>query len=450
MIRSGSIFFFLFCSLLLWGQSDNTLHFQRQLFQSLQTNAAFAPKEKLVFGIGGIAGGLNFRGPSFDDVLREENGRRVLNVNFVISQMERRNLLQESLSVETIGAAVRFDDLSIHIGHRIRSEGFFEYPRTLAQVIFEGNAQFIGETIDLSTNLQINSYHEFALGAAYQFGDLTIGARAKYLNGIAYLKTVRNKLLLTTDEDAYQLTLDTDYLIRTAGLLDYRAIDDFDFNFGFQLDDFGTFFGNNHGFALDLGAQYTLGDLTLAVSAVDLAGSIDWTEEIENLRSEQVLTYEGLDISEALTGGGVDFDNALDTLNQILEFTTDQVAFEEPLNRRLYFSLLHRVSEKLLVGGLLTFRERQLLDDEFGFTLSAQFQPIEALYLGATYASRRNDFDNLGLQVSYTLGPVQLFGMTDDVLSITSYQNRKGANFRAGLNLMFGKPEAEESGTKYY
>lgn len=441
MIRSVFFLLVLVATAPLWGQSENTLHFQRHLFQSSHTNPAFRPAERLVVGLGGIAGGLHFRGPSFADIIQEEDDRKILDVDFVISQMERRNLLREDLSVETIGAALRTDDWTFSLGHRIRSEGFFEYPKTLAQVVFRGNAQFIGETVDLSTNFQISSYHEFYVGAAYEFGGLTIGARAKYLNGIAYLKTVRNDLLLTTSDDAYQLTLDTDYLIQSAGLLDYRSIDDFDFNFGFQLDDFSTFFSNNGGYAFDLGAQYELNNLTLALSVTDLGGRIEWSEQVENLISRRRIQYDGLDISEALTGGEADFAGALDTLETLLDFEVDEEIFSSRLNSRSYFSILHEISEAWSVGGLLSLQERQLTDNEFGFTLAARYRPLEQLHLGLTYASRRNDFDNLGLQTTLTLGPAQLYAMTDDLLGIVDYRNRKGANFRVGLNLVFGKPE---------
>ena len=435
------VLFFVFLASSLFAQTESVLHFQRHLLQSTQTNAAFAPDRRVVIGLGGLVAGVDFGGASYADVFRQRNGRTVLDVGFVLDQMGVRNYLREDFSLETLGVGVRFGDAAVTFQHRVRAGAFLDYPRNLAEVIWRGNAQFIGQTVDLSHQIDVESYHELALGFSYQLGKLRLGARAKYLNGIAYARTLRGGLDLFTDEDAYQLTLTTDYELQTAGLLRYNSITDVDVAFGFQTDDFSTFFGGNHGYALDFGATYTTGRLELAASVVDVASSIDWSQQTQTLTSERTIQYAGLDLSGAITGESVDLENALDTLEQLLEFDVDAGAFSSRLARRFYLSGRYEWTDQLETGIALYNRDRTFGDNDLHITIYGGYRLGKLLHLGLSYTAKRDDANNIGAQLTTTLGPVRLFALTDDLYGLTEYRNRHNANFRVGLNVGFGQLE---------
>ncbi|MCB0622446.1 MAG: hypothetical protein KDC43_00630, partial [Saprospiraceae bacterium] len=83
-------------------------------------------------------------------------------------------------------------------------------------------------------------------------------------------------------------------------------------------------FNNNTGWSVDLGVDVDLGKLSLAASVVDL-GQITWNKEVRNYLSDGTFVYDGLDISQALTGDSVNFSQALDTLEQIFHFDSTSV-----------------------------------------------------------------------------------------------------------------------------
>ena len=66
------------------------------------------------------------------------------------------------------------------------------------------------------------------------------------------------------------------------------------------------------------------------------------------------------------------------------------------------------------------------------------------LSLGASYAIRHKRFDNLGLNMSVKLGPVQIYAVTDNLITAIKNYDSSTMNLRFGLNLVFGKPSIKE------
>ena len=450
----------VFCLLLLSAMSTLHLSAQNDLsslmlvntWQNMNVNPALQPSG-LTINLPGIYNNLWVTNITFNDLLVDEGGRQVLDVSNAIGQMEAQNILREDLDIETIGIGMQFGNLGLNIGHRLRFNALIDYPKTLAQLIWEGNAQFIGQTIDFGPAFDVTAYHEFAVGASYKIGDnVKVGGRVKLLSGGANLNTANSDLQLTTDDDVYQLRMDADYVVNSAGTLNYDGLRDVnvDFNFGnFSTDEL---FGGNSGMAFDLGVAIKLDRLQIAVSAIDLGGEISWEENVNNYTLEGVYEFEGLDVAQDLLDDAESFGSIIDSLYETYEPVETSRSYTTNIGAKYYFSGQYELNDEISVG-LIGYTDdyRDVSTTGFAVTGSINFSPL--LRLGAFYGLRNERFDNLGANATISLGPVRVILATDNIISAFRPKDANLANFRLGANLQFGQekdPVDSSNGNRFF
>lgn len=404
------------------------------VWQANKTNPAFFPEDRqIIVSLPGIQNTLYFSGATYGDAFREENGEDVFDVDNLIANLEDRNVVRENLELETVGFAIALGKLRLSLAHSTRFQAYFNFPKTLPQLIWKGNAQFIGETIDLNNDLQLYSYNQFALGGAWVGETFSIGARFKLLAGIGDVSSVRGEASLYTDPEVYQLEFSADYLLNTSSVLDYQNYNDLELDY--SLGQIEELMSSNIGWAADLGAQLKLEDWRFSASLIDI-GQIRWTENAKSYSSEGTYSYDGLDVSNALTGDSVSFEQALDTLEAIFAFEETPGAYTTTLPARLYVSAQYDLSETITLGGLF-YSEWYRGEMIPAVALSGQFALGEALSLGAVYSVVRDSYFNLGANLRLDLGPVQIYGVTDNIAAAFRPAESRYFQFRTGLNLIF-------------
>jgi hypothetical protein len=418
-------------------QHETGLHFMRQTWQSNLTNPALVPAQRFAIGLPGIRNTLIFEGPTYNQIVIKQNGEPVIDIDRFISYLDPENIIRDDLDIPTLSLAVRFSNLTLTAGHSLKYHAFFKYPKSLPQLIWQGNAQFIGQTADLSNELQLTGYHELAIGAAYKLGKVTLGVKGKFLNGIADASTDRDhhSASLYTDPDIYQITLDGDYLLHTSHTFEYEDYQHFDVNFDFGNFTFDQFFSKNAGFAFDLGARLETDHWDVAASLIDV-GSIHWEDGVTNYTATKSYEYDGLDFSQALTGGEVNFEDALDTLEQLFRVEKSAGSYTNHLPRKMYLSILYKLNDTWSFGGAAvneSFRGVSAMT----YAVGANAALYKFLTLGATYAITENNFDNIGLNTTLKLGPVQVFATTDNIIAAVRPGDSKNFNVRIGGNLLF-------------
>ncbi len=435
-------FFFLIFSFgifsSLFAQQELGTHLMRGTWQANRTNPALIPDKKLIISLPGLYNNLLIENVTYNDLLVEEsNGETVLDISRGIEKLESKNQIRENLEVETITVGLRFGKLMLSLGHAVKFNAFFNYPKTLPKLIWEGNAQFAGQEVSFGSDLHLFGYNELALGAAFKITDkITIGTRAKYLNGLGDISTDQNKLNLFTDEVAYALTLDADFRVNTTGNIRYNGFRDLtvDYDFGnFNADELFT---KNTGFAFDLGAHVQLGKLDLAASVLDLGGRIDWKQDVKNYTLSGIYEYQGLDVAKGLLEDSTTLGNAIDTLLELYEFTETEQVYSNELPTRYYLSGTYQLNNTWRLGVLL-YGESYRNEAFTGIAAGANAQLLRWLNLGATYAWRSQTFDNLGINATINVGPLQVVAMTDNVLTAFQLYDSNSANLRLGINLVF-------------
>ncbi|MCB0570100.1 MAG: hypothetical protein KDC66_10070 [Phaeodactylibacter sp.] len=164
------ILFLLFFSIsvtALSAQEDLSTHFLRQSWQANRTNPALFPDHKIIVGLPGVYNSLWVTNITYSDLATvNENGEKVLHIDNAIDKLGPDNIIRENLDIETLSLGLRLGKLSLSLGHSLRFNAYMNYPKTLPQLIWQGNAQFIGQEVSFGPDVDLFGYQEYALGLA--------------------------------------------------------------------------------------------------------------------------------------------------------------------------------------------------------------------------------------------------------------------------------------------
>ena len=435
MLKKLSIaFFFAFSFCSLSAQQELSLHFLRNTWQSSKTNPAYMTDHKLHIGLPNLYFNVAHTGPSYNDVVVEStNGENVLDISTVLRNLSDNNQLFTNFEVETASVSFGIKNIRFSINHALKFNAYLDYPKDLVEFAWNGNSQFIDETIKIGPDFQAFAYNEFGLGAAMKFLNVSAGMRLKILTGIGDVSTDRTDASLYTDPDIYQLTFNTDYRINSSSFFVYDKNGDFTLDFGeFSFDRITT---PNIGLAVDLGASISLKKLEISASIIDLGG-IKWNENVTNYTSLGAHTYEGLDVSEIINDDEITFEETIDTLTEIFNFDETSNTYSTMLPTKIYLSGTYEINDMFKVGGL--FYSEVYRGKMFPATaLSASANVGKMMSVGLVYAIRNKTYDNIGLNATLKFGPVQLFAVTDNIIAAFQPYDSRNANARIGLNLAF-------------
>jgi hypothetical protein len=304
----------------------------------------------------------------------------------------------------------------------------------------------------LAPELESIQYMEYAVGGSYVVDRfLTVGARVKVLNGLLNISSDQARLDLTTDEN-YHINVAGEGLIRTSGVTQFEDLD------LESTADVMALFGNS-GLAIDLGATYKPMDrLTVGVSIIDL-GSISWKRDLTNYvlnSSISNYTFRGFDIAEILNGNEESFGNSLDSLSNSIEFEEEEgERYSSFLPGKFFLSGSYKLNQTV-TGNLLIMNEIYQKRWNTGISANIHKEFGRRMSMSLSYTAINRSANNLGMGLSFNLQPIQLYFVSDNMLSapfslLTSgelnpyLRSVKNVNLRFGLNFVFGW-QLEESG----
>lgn len=401
---------------------------------------------RFTVGLPGVSNDLYAENVTYNQLLRTENGQRILDLDLLPGLLGDRNELRNDFSLETIGAGLRGDRLSFGLYHRLRAFGQADYPKTLVQLAVQGNAQFIGQTVEIAPLGYATSFHELGLGASFAVTEIIhLGARIKYLSGIADARTgSAGSLRLTTGADNYALTLEQDLTLNTAGTLEYNGFDDVSVNYDLNRIQTDDLFSANNGIAFDLGLFANLGKLRLQAAANDLGGKIEWTNEVTSFRLEGTDIFTGLDILAQVLEDSVSLSSALDSLQLTFEPTESNAPYTTDLRATYLVGGEFDVTDRLTAGLLIVHYDRAI-NPETAFAVNVRYAVLKQLSVGLNLNTRRESAGNLGAHLIAHLGPVNLLATTDNLLTVFNQKDNSRAAVRLGASLSFGKEARVEA-----
>ena len=418
-------------------------HLGSATIQSTAFNASYFPKGDFFVGLpilSGISLYANNRF-SYNDVVRKNGDIHEINLDKLVSSMGAANSfsLYGTISLAHIGfRAPSGLGLSLFANERLAAN--FIYPKEIAEFLFKGNGDMVGQKIDIGKfGASINYYREYGLGLAYEFdGRLKVGARLKYLQGFVNLSTPHNfNATLKTNNENYQFEADwQNFQFRTAGISQFsdEAINE---------EDLASYFisNGNSGFALDLGFEYKLNKYYAFSFAVNDMGYIGWKEHIETSGlSDSTFVYAGVELQ------GGDIIDSISLVSDKFKVDTTYEQYTSFLPANIIGSIVYTP-----VNGtdVITTLNAKIIQGQInpGFGLGIRQTVSSNVIVSASVTKLPQQFFNVGLGFAAKLGPVQLYMATDKILGYSA-PSMKWAQVQLGMNLVFGGAESDSKSGK--
>lgn len=421
-----------------WAQGDIGLHFMPGAIQSQATNPAFMSNKNISIALPGISFGATHSGFTIGDLLQPVNGSDSLRVDIdnALLQMREDNHLQAKMQADVLALNLKFAGFQLGFNIGTKASIFAAYPKDLVRLAWQGNGDYIGQTLSVAPDFQAFAYNEIGINGAIRIQKkLQVGARLKYLIGLADFSLSRNTAQFQTADEFYQLSLLTDVQFNTS-TLNLGTVNSFD-----DLELLEPTFTlspttGNKGFAADLGIVYNLNDkISLAASVRDL-GFINWTDQVSNYSINGTLNFEGIDVADISEGDEEAMEELVDSLTSSLTIQTSNESYRTNLPTEIYVSGTFSPLKSLRLGALFQssfFRGRKTS----AVALSASKDLGKILTLGLTYATVSKSYQNLGANLHLKLGPVQLYTLSDNIMAFVKPEGTKFFNFRMGMNVAF-------------
>ncbi|RMG60438.1 MAG: hypothetical protein D6722_20925 [Bacteroidetes bacterium] len=415
-------------------QQALSLHFAPRAMQAQETNPAFFNEKLITISLPSPYVSVLHSGFTYRDLIQPVGDSLRLDIPGALSQMEEMNDLRLFSQVDILGIGVKLAMFQVTAGARARTDVLVSYPRDLVALGWEGNAAHLDETLSLGPTGYARAWSEIYLGGAIRVTKkIQIGARAKYLVGLADATFTRHDLTLYTNPEIYQLEARADYVLHTSVLNLGQDLSSPDFVFEPQV------FGPNRGWAVDLGLRVQpIKQLELAASLTDL-GFIDWNAQSQRYEATGTLAFAGLDAAQLLDEDSLsmDFiDELADSLLQGMELRSSPDMYRTYLPAKAYVSATFRPIKLLKVGVLYHAesyggRTRQALAVHGGVDVG------KILNTGLTWSLQDGRAGHLGAHAYLKLGPAALLLATDNVLAFIQPDRARTTNARLGLNLCF-------------
>lgn len=395
-------------------------------------NPALTLKKNINISLIGINVQAGTDGPSINDITsRNSSGNRYIDVKKITEKLHPHHNITSVADVHTVDLGLKIGTINLMAGHGFRSSANVSYPKGLLEIASKGNASFVGQKVDLGTSFDVLAYNELYLGAQTNLSNFSIGFKGKLLYGAANLKTERSDVLFETKSEFYQLELQTDYLIRSSGLLRYQSLDSITVQYSpFTFD---NFFYDNRGLAFDIGATFRIGrKWLLSASALDI-GSITWNFFPRKYTSKGTFAFKGVDILDYL--GDTTSISLSDTLLELVKVQSSLENYTTRLNSRYTLGFSYDMNDDWSFFGLY------MLNRNFGY-ISSQFtasvlRKFSFFQLGLNYSISENNFTSFGIFGKIIAGPFSAYIQSENIVGWFRPLESKNAGLRLGTTFRF-------------
>lgn len=419
-------------------QSQLTLYqLNSRLPQSNQINPGLFPDYKITVGLPVlsstyvIANGGNL---SFNNAFtRTANDSLRFDPQKLSSSLDENNRLELNANTQLFYLGIRAKKNYFSLALNERVDAGLSYPRTFVQLLASGNGENTGQVYAFDNlGFRAQAYHELALGYGRDITDkLSIGIRGKLLSGIAGVDMAQISAGIATSVDSLHL-YSSPISINTAGL---------DYLDGGDIFQAATAF-NNLGFAMDIGGHYWVTDRLRASLSVTDIGSINWSDNTQQFNINEVnYTFRGFDLLTILDDDDATdpVQDVIDSLGNLYEIdTVEGLSYRTKLSPKLYAGASYHLGKHHTFGALFygdffkgTFKPA------FGLSYNLELGHIWTIGINASY--RNNSFNNIGVGTTLSLGPVQIYALTENIMSFNKLADASLVDARVGVNLVFGK-----------
>lgn len=429
-------------------QKNYTFYALENTAQSHYLNPSFKPSAKISVSIPGISMhsfGASNSGFNLSDLLSERPQDDSLQIDpeKAISRMKDENHLTFESYNEIFAFGIRLNKNYFSFGITNRFNSSFIYTKDMFTLAVEGNGRsLLGERASFDgTGINLNSYVEYALGFNREINDkLDVGARVKFLSGVANVNTRKSDFGLHTDKTTFDLTFDGSAIINTSGIKPfYDSLAPADYE---PYENAYNF--KNFGLAFDLGANYQITDkINVSASLLDL-GFITWKTENATFEVDEInYRFEGVYLNQFLTDStDAVFEQLQDTLKDVFSQKESSENYRTGLATRFYLGGSYELTKNFKVGATLY---NEIIKSKYraAAIVSGTVQLKNWLSATVNYSHYARSFGSIGAGISLRGGPVQFFLSSDNILGFIAPESTKNVHFNFGINLLFGNPDKD-------
>ena len=348
--------------------------------------------------------------------------------NNVIPKLKKNNQIYSGGSFDLFSMRFRSQKTFFQVSLRDVWTQRFVYTNDLANLVWNGNASYAGQTANLNNvRIAANYYRELALSANKSINDkLIIGVRGKFLMGMTNVTTQESKNTLYTDPNGLSIRGHSEFTLLTSGMLNADQIKVGDF-LGFQ----------NLGAAADIGARYKVTDkLSLACNVTNI-GFINWKKDVKNYRVNGDYTYTGYTMRDSADIKNANWQNVVDTLQVVFKPKQDSKSYKSWLTPSIYLSGNYLLKENLTLYSALAIDVYHSVRPTF--TVGGTQTLGKTIQATLSYSITPNSYFNVGGGFAVRGGPVQFYFACDNVVAVFDPYAVKYFNARMGINFLLGK-----------
>lgn len=378
------------------------------------------------------------------------------NLNKIVNKLKDRNNISSDINLQLFGLGFTSGKglyFFMDINDRIETDAVF--PKSILNLLINGNAQFLNQNIDLSgLNMKAQYYREFGFGLSKNLTEkLRIGVKAKILAGIVS-GTLDNRTMILKVNNTFSQTISADASFDISGetWIDNmkKDMDGIKKNPSSLVKDYALNSFSNPGLGIDFGAVYNLNKMiSLSASVTDL-GFITWKKDLKSYKAKNSFEFSGLSLKDVV-------DQNI-TMNTLAENITDTITNSfiknaNPSSYRTYLStgVLFGANMNLfqvLSFGILSSSKIYYGQIKESLTFSANAYVGKVLSASLSYTAVNYSYNNFGFGIASKTGPIQVYLTVDKIPSKWSkvYFEKSDQNFLAlslpdkwyTLNLQFG------------
>lgn len=452
-----SVIIALVCFTNLKAQQSLTLYNMQAIPQAMYVNPGAMPLTNINIGLPGISSDyLNYGNNGFtlhDAIKQDANGGMLVDANSFLGKLRTNNIINVNAHVDLLSFGFKVKKknyFSFNLTERVDVR--FAFSKDLMSFAINGNgaAANLNRDMHLAPGVDATHYREWGVNYTRQVNDKwTVGGRLKYLSGIENVNTEKTSATLNTNSQYYALTGSANVSVNTSGV-DSAAGKNTSSILGFNTG------RQNRGAAIDLGATYKFNNkLSFSLSIVDL-GFINWKDYTTNYVSNNPnakVQYNGINVNQAINDSanfGNSAQNYGDSLSKAFGVKTKHTSYTTMLTTQFYLGANYWLNEKNNVALLLNGR---YANKQFNPALCVSFNNKVGRWFSASlsYSMINRSYDNVGLGLAFT-GPVQLYVVSDNVVSFLVFDKYKSGNssfvvpaysknlnLRVGINITIGK-----------
>ncbi len=460
-MRCWPLITFLFCFSLLSAQNKPLLYNVDDLPQSLMLN----PGTQIDF-IGHV--GLPFlsqihfsagtSGVSLHDIFRNDGTNINTRIREAMHSMTSYDHFTANEQVEIISLGWKLDKRNYLSTGIYQELDFFSYfPKDLAILVNEGNANYINDTFDFSqaafTGEILTVYH---LGLNHKFDEqLTVGVRGKLYSGIFNVESTSNTgtfSTITTPQgpNKYRHIVENmDVLVNTSG---FASVKDMNVQNATAELLKRSFFGGNVGLGLDLGLSYVVTEQFVASASVQDIGLMFQRDDVESYHYYGSYQTDGLEPLFPDSGSTIpywdDFENQVKT--NLVDKTYNE-AYITWRPAKFNLAIEYGFGQAYLPCNYLTVNKVRFMN-QIGMNLAGVLRPRGLVYAFTTYWDKKltdkqrfriahtlDDYSlaNFGLMYSVTFNKFNIYLAANNLLGFRNLAKARSTSVQLGLQMVF-------------